>query len=177
MTGDFAAAIVGVAPVVLLVAVVEVNNARPRLRDAHEDMRRRIETFESLYGARHTLSPEEATDAATNRRTIGRSSLRDLFFTIYVLLSAVVACMLGMAEQLALQWLATPGEGPHESEATFCVSVVVFSFLWITAVPIFALSKAALRIIRLQKSARKMDRRITELLAAPRSETDPQARE
>ncbi|MFF5004668.1 hypothetical protein ACFY3G_17780 [Streptomyces phaeochromogenes] len=146
MTGDFATAVAGVAPVVLLVAVVEVNNARPRLREAHASMRQRIDALEGLYAPGRTLNSEEVAAAEEDLDHLERRGLRDAFFLIYISLSALFACALGVAELFALRWLATPDAGPQEREAGFCAVVTVWSFLWITLVPVSTLLGTVSRI-------------------------------
>lgn len=131
MSEGFAATVAAVAPVVLLVAVVEVNNARPRLREAHDRLREQVDPLKAAVREGRALTEAEAAALQRSYWKIALQVTRNLLFTVYF--SAYVALALGLAvvEYVALEWLATPDVGPQEDNASLCLYLGAGSFAWI----------------------------------------------
>ncbi|MDX6361045.1 MAG: hypothetical protein QOC85_48 [Streptomyces sp.] len=148
MSGDFAATIAAVAPIVLLVAAVEVNNARPRMTAARDALRSEVAAL-TASAAGHRLTDEEA-DATL--RTLSRTSwqvLKNTVYLIYLLASIIVAGALALAEYIALEWLATPNAGPDENNAQLLLVITSLSFVWVVLPPFAAVYLALMENTRL----------------------------
>ncbi|MFD3521752.1 hypothetical protein [Streptomyces sp. NPDC058653] len=139
MNDAFAATVAAVAPVILLVAVVEINNHRKHVGRVYEGLERRMAAAASLYaaGAQPTREQVLAADDALPEYSV--LSWRDLSILVYVV-SAMLACAaLVYAEVSALHWLGTPKAGPDPRLAEHCFAAVVFGFVWICLSPALAM--------------------------------------
>ncbi|WP_406157744.1 hypothetical protein [Streptomyces canus] len=131
MSEGFATTVAAVAPVVLLVAVVEVSNARPRLREAHDTTKQKVDELRAAAQRREALTEAEATVLERSYWSITWQTLKNFLLTFYLLAYAALAISLATVEYTALDWLATPGAGPQEDNARLCLYLVAGSFLWI----------------------------------------------
>ncbi|MFI1723917.1 hypothetical protein [Streptomyces sp. NPDC020489] len=113
-------------------AVVEVNNARPRLREAHDRLEQQVAPMKAV--AQEGRAFGEAEHAAFWRSFVRVTWQlgKNLLLYVYVLAYAFLAVGLATVEYVSLDWLATPDAGPQEDDARLCLYLVAGSFAWIT---------------------------------------------
>lgn len=129
MNGDFATTVAGVAPVVLLVATVEMNRTLPKMLVIIRAPFEQARIVASLYSDGAAPSREELLEA---RARVGALAplMRRLAVVGYYVSAAVVCLALLAAEDFALQWLANPSRGPEPKVASFCKAALVWGFAW-----------------------------------------------
>ncbi|MFF0386828.1 hypothetical protein [Streptomyces sp. NPDC004286] len=138
MSGDFAGAVAQIAPVVLLVIVVEIAANRDRMVNGFREAGRSAALIRSM-ARRESLTPAQATRA---RRAVidHRRHMRTVCaLLLYLAISAAVAVTLLDAEWRAIGWLADPDAGPAPDDARFCARVITLAFFRIVVGPLFAL--------------------------------------
>ncbi|MFE1923494.1 hypothetical protein ACFW91_13110 [Streptomyces asoensis] len=141
MSTDYANTIAAVAPVVLLVAVVELNGHRQELRNFYESMTNRSRAAKALYAEGRSPSRQEVLDAAPE---LSLSSLfRGFASLLYVTSAVAVGVLLMQAELKTLSWLAGSSRGKNEFDAEFCLLAVALGFAWITFVPIVIVASSS----------------------------------
>ncbi|MFJ4363300.1 hypothetical protein ACIP4S_03970 [Streptomyces chartreusis] len=136
MTEALAATIAAVAPVVLLAAVVEINNNRQHVKDIYEGVNRPFGVARELFRA----GEPTAEEAAAALRSLAQSPARKGFWLLIYVVSAVfVTVMLFAAELRSLAWLANVPMGSSRDEAFFCLIAVGAGFAWVCFAPVLAL--------------------------------------
>ncbi|MFE3265847.1 hypothetical protein [Streptomyces sp. NPDC059215] len=138
MSEALAGTVAQIAPVVLLVIIVEIAGNRDRMVDQFRDAGRSVALTRSM-ARRDSLTPTQRARAqraiTDQRRNVGAVG----WLLFYLAVSAAVAVLLLDAEWRAIQWLADPHAGPAPQDALFCTRVIGFAFLRIVMGPIISL--------------------------------------
>lgn len=170
MTETFAATVAAVAPVILLVGVVEVDQNRKALGASlaatSEECRSVLEslpaqpTREQVGAARARL--EALTLEASQRTT---RSMRTYFkaITWIILVFALV-----VAESLSLGWLAKPEHEPATGQAIYCLITLIVGMYGMATPPMIRLLRAPLQPLDARvREVRRLERLEQELSARP----------
>ncbi|MFG2731501.1 hypothetical protein [Streptomyces canus] len=139
MNETFATTVAGVAPVILLVAVVEIANRMDAFRTVYIRMGQQQKMIDDLYASEQPpTGPQlETVAAATGRST--RTMLAELYSVIYVASATFVGVLLLVAEALVLRWLAVPHGGSNPRQAAFCLATLLIGFGWVVLMPLLSL--------------------------------------
>ncbi len=170
MTETFAATVAAVAPVILLVGVVEVDQNRKALGVSltaiSEEYRSVLEslpaqpTREQVSAARARL---EALTPEANQRTT--RSMRAYFkgASWIILVFALV-----VAEGLSLGWLAKPEHGPATGQAIYCLVTLIVGMYGVATPPTIRLLRAPLQPLDARaREVRHLERLEQELSEGP----------
>ncbi|MEU5298600.1 hypothetical protein [Streptomyces umbrinus] len=170
MTEAFASAVVAVAPVLILIGVVEISLSGRRFQASYSE-------YADLVERRVALIPSnDADDAESARREIDRlyanaPRIRNPLGTL-----AVFAVWLGVAMcqyeafSRAMKWLGTPDAGPNAGDARFCFLALSFGLSWAAMLPLVQLMTSHLRIF---KRTRRAQRQLDAFLDATDSAHEP----
>ncbi|MFD5539106.1 hypothetical protein ACFWIJ_15055 [Streptomyces sp. NPDC127079] len=139
MSEAFATTIAGVAPVILLVAAVEIGNRKEALREGYHLIGQRQRLIDELYAAPEAPTGLQLQAVAAQTDQPMQSATRDLFIALYVMSALIVGVLLLLAESLALVWLAGSQRGSHPLQAAFCLLALVIGFAWVMLAPMLGL--------------------------------------
>ncbi|MCT2590547.1 hypothetical protein LHJ74_11615 [Streptomyces sp. N2-109] len=142
MTEAFAATVAAVAPVVVLVGVVEMDQRR---RIVHESARANGEPFFAVFEdlpARPTPEQIAITRARLEALPLphgpvgpARGNILVRAYAMGVAWAVVVFALCG-AEFLALIWLARPEGKPEAGHAVFCLTSLTVGMFWVVLLPL-----------------------------------------
>ncbi|MGW8557352.1 hypothetical protein [Streptomyces tubercidicus] len=149
MTNEFATTVAAVAPVIMLVAAVEIKSNRNRLRDSFAQDREMGHAVRVLFANGSNPSRGEYEEVRRRLRDLRTGRLKRVLHTLYAISAYSVMASLALAETVALRWLAEGGKGADVVGASICYFVLVASFWWIVGIGAFrymsALSRSDLR--------------------------------
>ncbi|MFI6093871.1 hypothetical protein [Streptomyces sp. NPDC051218] len=170
MTESFAATVAAVAPVIVLVGVVEVDQHRKILNESltanSEELRAALEplprepTREQVEAVRARF---EALLPEARRRT--KRLVRTYFLAIAWL---VVVFALVSVEAVALGWLAKPEGKPETGQAVYCLTTLIIGMFCVATPAMFRLLRAPIE---------PLDQRAREWRRLERLEQDLSARQ
>ncbi|WP_371527229.1 hypothetical protein OG302_14785 [Streptomyces sp. NBC_01283] len=135
MSETFAATVAGEAPVILLVAVLEIGSRTGTVRSVFERLGRQQGLIDDLYSTEQPPTGPQVEAVGVAISQSGRHAVADVFVMLYVASAVGVGCLLLGAEVLVLRWLAIPQEGPVPLQAAFCLAALVLGFAWVMSVP------------------------------------------
>jgi hypothetical protein len=169
MTEALATTVAAVAPVVLLVAAVEINNNRQRVRELYESMVRRYDLARELLRDGEPTR-QQVEDALRQRREDGARLRAGIGLLFYVLTACLASTLLFLAELRSLAWLAEEPMGSSHSDAEFCVAALALGFAWVGLSPLIPLLAPMYRSYLGMLRGRKDDRRLRQLAREYRSQ-------
>ncbi|MHC5260512.1 hypothetical protein ACYSUO_21735 [Streptomyces sp. UC4497] len=172
MSVDYANTIAAVAPVILLVAVVEMTSNRQRFRTTWQLLVARMERIGSLYAGGRRPSEDEVIEAAHAVVAPLRQTLKEFLVLMYIIGNVFVGLLLLRAEMITLEWLMRGGKGKNETAASFSYLAVTLGFAWITFVPVSLLLGPAIAQSRAILRGLIKSRRFRKDLEAPRPRVD-----
>lgn len=139
MTETYAATVAAVAPVILLVAVVEINNRRQRVRELYESLTIPIGLIRAMFRDGGNPSAQQVEDVVQQVRETNVGARAGLGLMLYVLSAVGITTLLFLAELASLLWLAgTPTESAS-GIALFCALALGAGFAWVAYAPMVAL--------------------------------------
>ncbi|MFD3521747.1 hypothetical protein [Streptomyces sp. NPDC058653] len=138
MNEAFAATVAAVAPVILLVVMVEINNRGSRIREMNKLYERESAVARYLYEGGAEPSREQvlaADDSLGDRPQVSPQYKVNWW---YILSGMLVCNALLVAEFVALSWLSTPDPEPEPFAARACMIALVIGFAWVVGVQFMA---------------------------------------
>ncbi|MCQ4213382.1 hypothetical protein [Streptomyces longispororuber] len=165
MTEPLAATLAAVAPVIVLVGVVEMDLRYKLVRDAASDSTRPFlnalasipdnpTTVEEIEGLRRGITEAQAAMAAGPTKVKVLKGAWSMGFVWSLLVLALTA-----VEAFSLVWLGKPDHHPVPLGAGLCVIAVSLGMLWVVAVPLLRLANAPLEPLwRLIAEVRRIER-------------------
>lgn len=138
MSKEFAAAVAGLVPVVLLLVVVDVAANRRGLGAAFREITRPAAVVRSI-GRRPRLRDHEVARAEQATEALRAGWNRLLAEISFAAGSAVAAVLLFQAEFVALKWLAEKDPGPASGDAKFCLVALMLAFIRVGLGPVIDL--------------------------------------
>ncbi|CAL9510855.1 hypothetical protein SUDANB140_03641 [Streptomyces sp. enrichment culture] len=162
MTEELATTVAGVAPVVLLVAVVEINNSRQRVRQVYEDLMRPSAVARELFRDGGEPTREQVEHAVRQREEADTRVHAGMGLLLYVLSACVVTLLLFLAELRSLFWLAGDPMSNSRGDATFCTLALVTGFAWVCLAPLVPLlvsiTRSLVGMVRSHQDERRLRR-------------------
>ncbi|MGW2226865.1 hypothetical protein [Streptomyces formicae] len=139
MTESYATTVAAVAPVVMLVAVVEISNKRARFRDLYGEQAEIDATVAALFA--DGASPSREQIAETERTLASLRARRGVraMWGLYVYSACFVGMALLIAEATSLRWLASEDRGAAPFDALVCYVALGLGFAWAVITPIATL--------------------------------------
>ncbi|NNN35372.1 hypothetical protein HLK59_34390 [Streptomyces sp. S3(2020)] len=177
MTETYAATVAAVAPVILLVAVVEINNRRQRVRELYELLAVPIRLIREMFrdGGDPTAQQVERVVQQVRETNVGARAGFGLM--LYVLSAVAITTLLFLAELASLLWLAGTPEKSSSGVALFCALALGVGFAWVAYAPMVALllpvSRNLLYILRGFKDYRRFLRLLRHYRAQGTVSTEP----
>ncbi|MDT0482611.1 hypothetical protein [Streptomyces doebereineriae] len=147
MTKEFATTVAAVAPVILLVATVEMNRTRDEIREVSRRDAEMSHIVAGLFAGGVQPTREDYEDARRRLRELRMGKGKRLLIVLYTLSATLIGGVLAAAEIASLRWLAEGGQDAAGATAAFCYFALVGSFLWVWAV-------AAVRYLRAAHTSR-----------------------
>lgn len=138
MSKEFAAAVAGLVPVVLLLVVVDVAANRRGLGAMFREIARPAAVVRSM-GRRPRLRDHEVARAERATEAVRAGWNRLLTEMSFAAGSAVAAVLLLQAEFVALKWLAEKDPGPAAGDAKFCLVALMLAFIRVGLAPVIDL--------------------------------------
>ncbi|MGW7067086.1 hypothetical protein ACWGII_18700 [Streptomyces sp. NPDC054855] len=131
MSESFATTVAAVAPVIMLVASVELSANKERIRAAYlrGEQITNARAALSINGARPTR--QEFDDARRALRVLQAGRRARALVHCYALSAFVAFGALAVAEGMALNWLAHEERGPARLEADACYWSMGSAFFWV----------------------------------------------
>ncbi|MGH4034138.1 hypothetical protein ACQB60_35035 [Actinomycetota bacterium Odt1-20B] len=136
MSESYATTVAAVAPVIILVAAVELTTHRARLREVYVRAARSREIVDALYADGATPTRQQIEQTECELRALRRGEWRQYAVIAYLLASNLLAGLLCLAEFYALGWLALEDPGPQPGAALFCLLALLVGFIWVSATPL-----------------------------------------
>jgi hypothetical protein len=155
MTEPFASAVAAVAPVLVLIGVVEFNLWGRKVNDLSSEHADLLERSVAIIPADSSGDVERArreinalaADAPQPKNPMGAMLMLGAW--------AIWATLQGRAFTLAMGWLGTPDAGPRADDARFCFSALGFGLFWVVMVPMAQFVTSHLRVKRRARMARR----------------------
>ncbi|MFF5497624.1 hypothetical protein [Streptomyces aquilus] len=139
MTETYAATVAAVAPVILLVAVVEINNRRQRVRELYESLTAPITLIRAMFREGSDPSAQQVEDVARQVRATNVGARAGLSMVLYVLSAVAIITLLFLAELASLLWLTGSPTDTAPRVALFCAVALGAGFAWVAYAPMLAL--------------------------------------
>ncbi|MFE2821916.1 hypothetical protein [Streptomyces sp. NPDC059271] len=135
MSKEFAAAVAGLVPVVLLLVVVDVAANRRDLGAVFREIARPAAVVRSM-GRRPALREHEVVRAERATEAVRAGWNRLVTEMSFAAGSAVAAVLLFQADFVALKWLAEKDPGPASGDAKFCLVALMLAFIRVGLGPV-----------------------------------------
>ncbi|WP_406402220.1 hypothetical protein OH805_23805 [Streptomyces sp. NBC_00879] len=149
MTEPFAASIAAVAPVLVLVAAVELANSERKAAAAL------VEIGDEMERDRANGLPRPDGRAALKYL---RPVMRSMLGQVVAMAWAVFGILQVAAVTISLVWLATPKATPHTGSAIVCLVAILGGMVWLIAFPfIRSLFSPLAQASRLSRIARQWE--------------------
>jgi hypothetical protein len=136
MTMDFAETIAGVAPVVLLVATVEMARLAPGLKAVGNAPSRDARVIAGLYADGVAPNRGQVLDVHRRLSASEPTKARRAAVLAYYLSATLICMALFVAEMVAINYIADPSVGPEPGMAKFCRDALVTGFFWTVTAPL-----------------------------------------
>ncbi|WP_399139101.1 hypothetical protein Q3A86_16940 [Streptomyces sp. NBUA17] len=131
MTNEFATTVAAVAPVIMLVASVEVSSNRERVRHAFERDAEMSRVVADLFSGGADPTRSEYEQVRQRLRELRTGRFKRQIYVFYVVTAFFVMTSLVLAEVLALGWLAGRNVETQAVDAALCYYILIFSFVWV----------------------------------------------
>ncbi|MFD4527841.1 hypothetical protein ACFWP7_28705 [Streptomyces sp. NPDC058470] len=170
MTEAFASAVVAVAPVVLLIGVVEISLSGRKFLASYSEHADLVERRVALIPSNNADDAERARSEIDELYTRA-PRIRSPLGTLAVFAGWLIGAMCQYeAFQRALSWLGTPDAGPSPGDARFCFLALSFGLSWVTLLPLLQVMASHLRI---SNRTRRAQRQLDAFLDATDSAREP----
>lgn len=139
MTETYAATVAAVAPVILLVAAVEINNRRQRVRELYEALAAPMGLIREMFRGSGDPSAQQVERVVQQVRETNVGARAGVALILYVLSAVAITTLLFLAELASLLWLAGTRPTPDPGVALFCALALGVGFAWVAYAPMVAL--------------------------------------